>query len=146
VYNRSCAEHGTEPSWILRRFAWVEADRRHVLDDVLPVYVDGLLAHWRESVEDDEEKALFARMDSGEHVSAQEIARDRLLWGAPDDVIEQLRRYQTEMGCTHVHAAFGSGLPGGSERSTLGGFADQARMMRLFGREVIPAFTAAAQT
>jgi probable F420-dependent oxidoreductase len=145
AYNRSCAEHGTEPSWILRRFAWVEADRRHVVDDVLPVYVNGLLAHWRESVEDDEEKALFSRMDSGEQVSAEEIARDRLLWGAPDDVIDQVKRYQAETGCTHVHAAFGSGLPGSSEQSTLGGFEDQARMMRLFGREVIPAFGPAAR-
>jgi probable F420-dependent oxidoreductase len=140
VYRRSCAEHGTSPSWILRRFAWVEADRRHVMDEVLPAYVDGLVAHWRESAEDDEEKALFSRMDSGEQVSAEEIARDRLLWGAPEDVIGQLKRYEAETGCTHVHAAFGAGLPGSSEHSTLGGFEEQAEMIRLFGREVIPAF------
>jgi alkanesulfonate monooxygenase SsuD/methylene tetrahydromethanopterin reductase-like flavin-dependent oxidoreductase (luciferase family) len=144
VYRRSCAEAGTEPSWILRRYAWVEADRRHVVDDVLPDYVNGLLAHWRESVEDAPEKALFSRIDAGEDVPAEEIAADRLLWGAPDDVIEQIRRYQDETGCTHIHAAFGSGLPGSSEHSTLGGFEEQAEMIRLFGREVIPAFAASA--
>jgi alkanesulfonate monooxygenase SsuD/methylene tetrahydromethanopterin reductase-like flavin-dependent oxidoreductase (luciferase family) len=144
VYRRACAAHGTQPDWILRRFAWVEADRRHVMDDVLPAYVDGLLAHWRESTEDAEEKALFSRLDAGEHVSAEEIAADRLLWGGPDDVIGQIERYRKETGCDHVHVAFGSGLPGSSEQSTLGTFEQQAEMMRLFGREVIPAFAPAA--
>ena len=53
------------------------------------------MEHWRESAEDDEEKSLFARIDAGEGVTAQEIARDRLLWGAPDDIIEQIQRYQS---------------------------------------------------
>ncbi|HEY2302126.1 MAG TPA: LLM class flavin-dependent oxidoreductase [Acidimicrobiales bacterium] len=141
VYEDSCERNGTTPSWILRRYAWVEADRRHVVEDVLPTYVDGLVAHWRESAEDAEEKALFSRMDAGEPVSPEEIARDRLLWGSPDDVIEQIKRYQSETGCDHIHAAFGSGLPADtSERSTLGSFEQLAEMFRLFGREVIPAF------
>ncbi len=143
VYRRACVAHATEPSWILRRFAWVEADGRHVAEQVLPAYVDGLLAHWRESTEDAEEKALFSRLDAGERVPAEEIAADRLLWGAPDDVIGQIERYRRETGCDHVHAAFGSGLPGSSEQSTLGGFEQQAEMIRLFGREVIPAFPSA---
>ena len=78
---------------------------------MLPAYVDGLIEHWRESVEDDAEKALFARMDAGEPVSPEEIAQDRLLWGAPDDVIAQIERYRAETACTHIHAAFGAGLP-----------------------------------
>ena len=71
----------------------------------------------------------------------EEIARDRLLWGSPDDVIAQIKRYQAETGCDHLHAAFGSGLPADtSEHSTFGSFEDLAGMFRLFGREVIPAF------
>jgi probable F420-dependent oxidoreductase len=141
VYRASCAAHGREPEWILRRYAWVEPDHDHVVDDVLPVYVDGLMEHWRESTEDDEERALFARIDAGEDVSAEEIAADRLLWGSPDDVIAQIRRYERETGCTHVHSAFGAGLPANaSERSTFGTFDDHAAMISLFGKEVIPAF------
>ena len=50
----------------------------------------------------------------------------------------------SETGCEHVHAAFGAGLPADtSERSTFGSFEDLAEMMRLFGREVIPAFAGA---
>ena len=141
VYRDACDTYGRTPDWILRRFAWVGADGRAVREEVLPRYVDGLLEHWRESVEDAEEKALFARMDAGEDVSAEEIARDRLLWGAPDDVVEQVERYRTQTGCEHVHAAFGAGLPAHSGQASLGSFDDIAEMIRLFGREVIPAFS-----
>ncbi len=109
--------------------------------EVLPRYVGGLLEHWKESAEEEEEKALFARMDSGIDVSPEEIAKDRLLLGSPEDVIGQIERFQRETGCDHVHTAFGAGLPADSgERSTLGGFEQHAEMIRLFGREVIPAF------
>ena len=140
VYRDGCARVGREPDWILRRYAWVGADRRQVLDEVLPAYVDGLMEHWRESVEDDVEKALFARIDAGEDVSPEEIAADRLLYGAPDDVIAQVERYRALTGCEHVHAAFGAGLPATEGMASLGTFAEIAEMIRLFGREVIPAF------
>lgn len=141
LYRKGCAEQDKPADWILRRYAWIAPTRREVEDDVLPGYVDGLMEHWRESAEDEEEKSLFARIDAGEGVTAQEIARDRLLWGAPDDIIGQIQRYYAATGCTHVHAAFGAGLPGNTnERSTYGSFEQHAEMLRLFGREVIPAF------
>jgi len=140
VYRAGCAREGRRPEWILRRYAWVGADRRHVMEDVLPAYVDGLMEHWRESVEDDVELELFARIDAGEDVSAEDIAADRLLWGDPDRVIGQIRDYRTATGCTHVHAAFGAGLPADTGQASLGSFDDIADMIRLFGREVITAF------
>ncbi|MYW04694.1 F420-dependent oxidoreductase, partial [Streptomyces sp. SID3343] len=112
-----------------------------VAEHVLPAYVDGLLAHWRESAEDAGEKDLIRRLDAGEDVSAEEIAHDRLLWGAPEDVIGQITRYRELTGSEHVHAAFGAGLPAGdSSVSTRGSYDELAEMIRLFGREVIPAF------
>jgi probable F420-dependent oxidoreductase len=141
LYRARCAELAKPADWILRRYAWVAPDRRTVEEDVLPNYVAGLVEHWRESVEEEEEIELFRRMDAGEDVSIDDIARDRLLYGAPDDVIAQIERYRTETGCEHVHMAFGAGLPAnkGGE-STLGSFDEHADMIRLFGREVIPAF------
>jgi len=128
-------------AWILRRYAWVATTRREVEEDVLPEYVAGLIEHWRESVEDEAEQALFARMDAGESVAPREIAADRLLWGAPDDVIAQIERYRALTGCDHVHAAFGAGLPGDRSQASLGDFTAIAAMIRLFGEEVLPAFT-----
>jgi probable F420-dependent oxidoreductase len=140
-YRAAAASAGRADAWILRRFAWLGTDHRQIEDEILPAYVAGLVEHWRESTEDPEERDLFARMDAGEAVSPREIAADRLLWGTPEDVIGQIQRYRDVTGCEHIHAAFGTGLPAGaSERSSLGEFAEIAEMLRLFGREVIPAF------
>jgi hypothetical protein len=119
----------------------VGTSRREVEEDVLPAYVGGLLEHWRESVEDDAERELFARIDAGEDVAPSEIAADRLLWGGPDDVIAQIERYRAATGCDHVHAAFGAGLPGSLGRASLGDFDTIAAMVRRFGEAVIPAFS-----
>jgi len=141
VYRDACKRHARRPDWILRRYAWIAPSRREVEERILPAYVDGLMQHWRESVEDEAEKRLFARIDAGEAVSAREIASDRLLWGSPEDIVEQIGRYRGATGCEHVHAAFGAGLPAGSsEVSTFGSFEQHAAMIRLFGSEVIPAF------
>ncbi|MCR9092989.1 MAG: LLM class flavin-dependent oxidoreductase [bacterium] len=141
VYRDSCRRIGREPEWILRRFAWIGTDRRKIEEEILPRYIEGLLVHWRESAEDDVEKALFERLDRGEKITPEEIAGDRLLWGTPEDVIAQIERYRSQTGCHHVHAAFGAGMPAHEdEYSTLGRFEEQAEMIRLFGREVIPHF------
>lgn len=140
VYRPRRAELGRPDDWVLRRYAWVGADDEQVRTEVLPVYVDGLMAHWRESAEEAEELELFARIDAGEEVSAEDIAADRLLWGDPDRVIGQIRDYEAATGCTHVHAAFGAGLPADTGQASLGSFDDIADMIRLFGREVITAF------
>jgi probable F420-dependent oxidoreductase len=140
VYRAACARVDRRPDWVLRRYAWLGSDGRQVREEVLPSYVGGLMEHWRESAEDAAERELFARIDAGEQVSAEEIAADRLLWGDPDDVIGQVERYREATGATHVHAAFGAGLPARGGSATLGGFTEIRDMIRLFGREVIPAF------
>jgi len=140
VYRPACAAVNKRADFVLRRYAWLGADDEQVRADVLPEYVDGLMVHWRESVEADEERALFARIDAGEPVSPEEIAADRLLWGGPERVIGQIEAYRDATGCDHVHAAFGAGLPADTGQASLGEFADIAEMIRLFGREVIPAF------
>ncbi len=94
TYHAACSRLGRKPDWILRRYAWIGTDRKKVNEEVLPRYVDGLMVHWRESVEDEIEKALFARIDAGENVTPQEIAADRLLWGDPDDEIGQIELTQ----------------------------------------------------
>jgi probable F420-dependent oxidoreductase len=140
IYRAACAQAGRGDDWILRRYAWLGSDDRQVCEQVLPAYVGGLMEHWRESVEDDAEKELFARIDAGENVSPEEIAADRLLWGDPQRVIGQVERYRETTGANHVHAAFGAGLPAHTGPSTLGNFTELRDMIRLFGREVIAAF------
>ncbi len=140
VYRPVCEALDKPADFVLRRYAWLGADDEQVRTEVLPHYIDGLMEHWRESVEEDEEKALFARIDAGERVSPEEIAADRLLWGGPERMIGQIEAYRAATGCDHVHAAFGAGLPAGTGQASLGEFDEIAEMIRLFGREVIPAF------
>ncbi len=141
VYRAECARLARPAPWVLRRYAWVGADGDRVRHDVLPRYVEGLLAHWRESVEDRAELRLFERLDAGEPVPPAEIAVDRLVWGTPDQAVAQIERYRAETGCTHLHVAFGAGLPADAGGPCgLGDAGEIAEMMRLFGTEVIPAF------
>jgi probable F420-dependent oxidoreductase len=141
VYRAARANAGrADADWVLRRYAWLGSNGKQVREEVLPAYVGGLMEHWRESVEDEAEKELFARIDAGENVTPEEIAADRLLWGDPNDVIGQVERYRMRTGAEHVHAAFGAGLPAHTGPSTFGGFEELRDMIRLFGREVISAF------
>jgi probable F420-dependent oxidoreductase len=142
MYRESCAAVGKEPVWILRRFGWVKPTRREVEEHVLPLYVKGLVDHWRESTVEADSLALIKRIDDGEDVPAAEIAQDRLVWGSPEDAIEQIQRFRDETGADHVHVAFGAGLPAeGVNQSSLGTFDELAAMLRLYGTEVIRAFS-----
>jgi probable F420-dependent oxidoreductase len=141
TYRSVCARLGRDDAWILRRYAWIDTDTVRVREQVLPDYVRGLVDHWRESAEDEVERELVRRVDSGDDVDPAEIADARLLWGTPDDVIAQIERYRDLTGCDHVHAAFGAGLPATSSSTAhFGSFDTIADMLRLFGREVIRAF------
>jgi probable F420-dependent oxidoreductase len=130
---------GRPPTWFLRRYAWIAPTRREVEETVLPAYVEGLIDHAREG-DDPAFRDMLRRLDAGEPLDVRAIADDRLLWGAPDDVVEQIMRYQSLSGCDHVHVAFAMGLPGSAAASYMAGYDETAAMLKLFAREVIPAF------
>lgn len=143
TYRDSCAKVGREPEWILRRFGWIKPTRKAVEDGPLQQYVDGMMHHWRESNTDKNAdlRRIFDRIDAGETVTAAEIARNRLIWGAPEDAVEQIRALRDEMGADHVHIAFGAGLHAvGTINAQFGEAKELAEMMKLYGREVIAAF------
>lgn len=137
-YTTSCRAAGRTPEWILRRYAWIGTDRRHLAEEVLPAYMQGLIAHWREAAEADEERQLLDRLDRGEKVPAEAIASDRLLWGTPDQFLNQIERYKEATGVEHLHLAFGAGLPGDSTAGFHGTYQEHLEMLTLFGQEVLP--------
>ncbi len=139
AYRAARARYGGRPDWVLRRYAWIGTDRRHIEDTVLPGYVGELLGHWREAAEGDEERALFARLDGGEAVPASVIAADRLLAGTPDQFLEQIDRYRRATGVDHLHVSFGAGLPSDSPVGFRGTYEEHRAMLELFGQEVLPA-------
>nr|WP_047167070.1 LLM class flavin-dependent oxidoreductase [Sphingomonas sp. Y57] len=142
IYDAKCAEIGRPADWVLRRYAWISEDDVAIEREVLPEYIDGLLDHWRESNRDHDRAELLHRIDVlGEPVPVREIADARLLWGSPDRVIAQIRRLQAETGIDHLILGFGTGLPMRSRlNQSFGSFEEMSRMVRLFAREVMPAF------
>ncbi len=67
--------------------------------------------------------------DSGEHLSVEDLARDRFVIGTPDDVIRECQRRRDELGATHLIVRFN--FPGMPQATVLSA-------IRLFGREVLP--------
>ena len=142
IYDDKCAEIGRHNDWVLRRYAWISEHDDSIEQDVLPDYIGGLLDHWRESNRDHDRADLLHRIDVlGEPVPVREIADARLLWGSPDRVIEQIRHLQRTTGLEHLGLGFGTGLPMHSRlNQSFGSFEEVSKMMRLFAREVMPAF------
>lgn len=138
IYRPARAARRKPADWVLRRYTWVGRDAEQIAEQVLPAYVEGLLAHWRESAEEPEERELFARLDRGDKVPAAQIAADRMLAGTPEQCVEQIMRYRAETGVDHVHVAFGAGLPGASTVGHFGTFEDHLEMITLFGEEALP--------
>lgn len=141
IYRERRDPTGRDADWILRRYAWVALDDDHVREHIVPAYVRGLVDHLRESSEVPAEREAIARIDAGDEQALEQFALERLLWGSPERVVEQVEHYVATTGADHVHAAFGAGLPGNAgDRSGLGEFEEMAAMIRLYGTEVIAAF------
>ncbi len=141
-YDAKCAELNRRPDWVLRRYVWISPDPGAIERDVLPRYIEGLLGHWRESTTDPENIEIIRRVDAGEPVPTKQIADDRLLWGAPESIVRQIRKLRDETGLDHLIVAFGTGLPAHTDINarSIAGFDDVVKMLRLFAREVMPAF------
>jgi alkanesulfonate monooxygenase SsuD/methylene tetrahydromethanopterin reductase-like flavin-dependent oxidoreductase (luciferase family) len=142
IYDAKCAELGRRADWVLRRYVWVSDDPGSLERDILPRYIEGLLGHWRESTTDPENIEIIRRVDAGEPIPTRQMADDRLLWGDPASIVRQIERLRDETGLDHLIVAFGTGLPahGDVNARSMADFESVARMVRLFAREVMPAF------
>ena len=142
IYDAKCAEIGRNADWVLRRYVWISPDGSGIEHEILPKYIEGLLGHWRESTTDPENIEIIRRVDAGEPIPTRQIADDRLLWGDPASIIRQIEKLRRETGLDHLIVAFGTGLPAHTDVNarSMADFDAVARMVRLFAREVMPAF------
>ena len=139
VYRAACATLGREPSWMLRRYARF-GDRHEIEQKWLPGFVERNLAYWRQSTEGPNERQLFDRLDRGEELSTLEVARNRFIWGSPDEMIAEIEAYM-RLGPTEFGVSFSGGMTTSRwEHRTATDYSDYLRSIETFGQEIIPAF------
>lgn len=139
IYAAECAQVGREPDWVLRRYIRL-GEREQIEAEWLPGFVDRNLAYWRHSTEGPNEKRLFERLDAGEELGAVDVARDRFLWGAPEDVIPGIAEY-ARLGPAVMGVSFSGGMTTARwEHRSASDYGDYLQSIEVFGREIIPAF------
>jgi probable F420-dependent oxidoreductase len=139
VYADACATLGRQPAWMLRRYARL-GDRQEIEEKWLPGFVERNLAYWRHSTEGPNERQLFDRLDRGETLSAEDVARDRFMWGSPDDIIAEMNTYMS-LGPTEFAVSFSGGMTINRwEHGTASDYSAHLRSIETFGQEIIPAF------
>ena len=141
-YDEKCLALARTPDWVLRRYVWIAPEAVTIERDILPAYIEGLLGHWRESTTDPENIEIIRRIDAGGPIPTKQIADDRLLWGDPESIVRQIEDLRRKTGLDHLIVAFGTGLPAHSDLNgrSIAGFEEVVKMLRLFAREVMPAF------
>jgi probable F420-dependent oxidoreductase len=138
-YTNTCATLGREPAWMLRRYARL-GDRDEIEESWLPGFVERNLAYWRQSTEGPGERELFERIDRGEKISTLDIARNRFMWGSPEDIICEIGEY-ARLGPTEFSVSFSGGMTAHRwEVHTENDYQDYLQSIETFGQEIIPAF------
>ncbi len=139
IYSDACTTLGKKPAWILRRYVRLGL-RREIEEKWLPGFVERNLAYWRHSTEGPNERRLFDRLDRGEKLSASDIARERFMWGSPEDIISEMNTYM-HLAPTDFGVSFSGGMTTNRwEHATSDDFSDHLRSIEAFGREIIPEF------
>ena len=125
VYNAELAKAGQPAPAAMPMFRemYVAADRETAFAESRP-YLEGKYAAYAAWGQD---KALPG--EESFHVPYEDLARDRFLLGAPDDIAAQIRRYQSELGANYIILRMQwPGMP----------HAQVMRQLDLMGGEVIP--------
>lgn len=138
TFHRFCEEEGRPKGEVcVVRNAYVAPTRAEVERDWLPDTVRMHLfnrGNYRKAgIVMPDPDGVYARLEAGESVELKDFIRERAIAGEPDDCIEQIKMWERETGCDHIHLATSPYI------TTDAQFEAQKRFIDLFGREVIPA-------
>jgi len=134
-YRDACERHGTEPYICMMREAWVAPTASEVERDWLESALGFHKYYWEAGTKGDEHDPILQRVAAGERVDYETFARDRAIAGTPEFCIEEINRWQNEIGIDELMLVDMTGRHGPKPVTP------QKDMIELFGREVIPAFS-----
>jgi probable F420-dependent oxidoreductase len=126
AYRRAAAMSGNTSRVWLKRSLGIAATRAELEGTWLP----GYLAH-RHAAQTRGSVWAGSSVDAGGDLTVAGVARDRALVGTPEDIIEEIHRCRARTGCEAIIVnmnAFAGDIPA------------IERQLRLFAREVMPAF------
>jgi probable F420-dependent oxidoreductase len=128
LFRETSAANGRDPSICLMRHVGIDTNVEELERTYFPWVLDFYLGYWRAGARWGDDDEVAARASAGEHVTMEEFARDRLVVGTPEDCIRGIAEARDAVGCDSMIVEMGFDQPGYEDK------------LRLFGREVIPAF------
>jgi probable F420-dependent oxidoreductase len=132
-YRALAAEAGQSSTVCLMRLVGIAARREEVEEQWLPPVINTLRGYRRAGAPGDTDKGLSSKLrsGSGEPLTLDRVGGEQFIAGTPDDCIRQVREWVDATGCDSMLISFG-----------YGSYKERVAAMRLFGREVMPAFRA----
>jgi probable F420-dependent oxidoreductase len=124
---KACADVLHRPAHvILMRDAWVAETRRQAEAEYGPEVLAAYKYYWKSaslSFQDNRSEAEF---------TLEKMAADRIILGSPEEVVDQLRRWQENTGAETIIVRLRQAHSGGPPHDKI------LRAIRLFGERVIP--------
>jgi probable F420-dependent oxidoreductase len=114
---------------ILMRDAWVAETRRQAIDEYGPEVLAAYKYYWKS------DSLSFQAHRSESEFTIDQMVRDRVILGSPEEVVDQLQRWQEATDAEMVIFRLRQAHSGGPPHDKI------LRAIRLFGEKVIPKLT-----
>jgi probable F420-dependent oxidoreductase len=126
VYRQAAQETGREPRIVLMRDAWVASSREEAERVYGPEVMTAYKYYWHNQA------LAFKSMTSESDFTLDNLARDRLILGTPEECVQQLHRWQEVLGTDYILLRLRQAHSGGPSHTEI------MRAVELFGAQVIP--------
>jgi probable F420-dependent oxidoreductase len=126
IYKAYAGEFHRPARITLMRDAWVADTRQQAMDQYGPEVLAAYKYYWKS------DSLSFQDNRSESEFTIEKMAPDRIIMGSPDEVVDQLQRWQETMGAEMIIFRLRQAHSGGPSHDK------SLRAIRLFGEKVIP--------
>ena len=141
AYREAAAAAGRPAEVVLMRELLIGETRQEAFDR----YSAGLLAqyryYWQNGAFNPDYETWMAQVNDARDLTWELLAKDRVIWGSPEDCVEQLRHWCAELDCSHVQVTVPHPRAAQSGGTTKTGWtrAGQLAAIQLIGERLVPA-------